>query len=120
MNTDFSQFNLHPELVQAVAERGYETPTPIQAQVIPVMLAGQDVIGQAQTGTGKTAAFALPMLHNLQSSSKKVQALVVTPVRVRAPPRVQVQPRPPPRVPLEALARVRAPVPARAPAEAPE
>ena len=81
MNTDFTQFNLHPELVQAVVERGYETPTPIQSQVIPVMLSGQDVIGRAQTGTGKTAAFALPMLNNLQSGSNDVQCLVVTPTR---------------------------------------
>lgn len=81
MNTDFSQFNLHPELVHAVVEQGYETPTPIQTQVIPVMLSGQDVIGQAQTGTGKTAAFALPMLHNLVPDWDGVQALVVTPTR---------------------------------------
>jgi len=81
MNTDFSNLNLHPKLVQAVVERGYETPTPIQTQVIPVMLAGQDVIGQAQTGTGKTAAFALPMLQNLQPNAGEVQALVVTPTR---------------------------------------
>ncbi len=81
MNTDFTQLNLHPKLVQAVVERGYETPTPIQSQVIPVMLSGQDVIGRAQTGTGKTAAFALPMLNNLQSGSNDVQCLVVTPTR---------------------------------------
>ena len=81
MNTDFTQFNLHPKLVQAVVERGYETPTPIQSQVIPVMLSGQDVIGQAQTGTGKTAAFALPMLNNLQPNFNAVQCLVVTPTR---------------------------------------
>lgn len=81
MYTDFKQLNLHPELVQGVHERGYTTPTPIQSQVIPVMLAGQDVIGQAQTGTGKTAAFALPMLNNLESGVNFVQCLVVTPTR---------------------------------------
>ena len=81
MKSEFSQFNLHPELVQAVTQRGYQTPTPIQAQVIPVMLAGNDVIGQAKTGTGKTAAFALPMLHNLKPDCNIVQALVVTPTR---------------------------------------
>ena len=81
MNTDFSQFNLHPELVQAVVERGYTTPTPIQSQMIPVMLSGQDVIGQAQTGTGKTAAFALPLLQNMDPHWNEVQALVVTPTR---------------------------------------
>jgi ATP-dependent RNA helicase DeaD len=81
MYTDFKQLNLHPELVQGVHERGYTTPTPIQSQVIPVMLSGQDVIGQAQTGTGKTAAFALPMLNNLVSGVRFVQCLVVTPTR---------------------------------------
>jgi ATP-dependent RNA helicase DeaD len=81
MQTDFLSFNLHPELVKAVIERGYETPTPIQTHVIPVMLAGKDVIGQAQTGTGKTAAFSLPILHNLRPDWEDVQALVVTPTR---------------------------------------
>jgi ATP-dependent RNA helicase DeaD len=81
MTTEFTQLNLHPELVQAVAERGYVTPTPIQIAVIPVMIAGQDVIGQAQTGTGKTAAFALPILQNLRPERKHVQALVVVPTR---------------------------------------
>jgi ATP-dependent RNA helicase DeaD len=60
MTTTFSQLNLHPQLVQAVEALGFNTPTPIQSAMIPVMLAGHDVIGQAQTGTGKTAAFALP------------------------------------------------------------
>jgi len=81
MTTEFDIFDLHPELVQAVAERGYTTPTPIQSAVIPVMLAGQDVIGQAQTGTGKTAAFALPILQNLNIGQGDVQSLVVTPTR---------------------------------------
>jgi ATP-dependent RNA helicase DeaD len=81
MITDFKQFSLHPELVQGVLERGYTSPTPIQSQVIPTMLAGQDVIGQAQTGTGKTAAFALPMLNNLVPGVGFVQCLVVTPTR---------------------------------------
>lgn len=81
MITDFSQLNLHPQLVQAVSEQGFEEPTPIQAGVIPLMLAGQDVIGQAQTGTGKTAAFALPMLHNLRADRKAIQGLVVVPTR---------------------------------------
>jgi ATP-dependent RNA helicase DeaD len=81
MITDFTQFDLRPELVQAVIERGYSTPTAIQTQVIPVMLAGQDVIGQAKTGTGKTAAFALPILNNLAPDWDGVQCLVVTPTR---------------------------------------
>ena len=79
--TDFDSFGLHPELVQAVAERGYQVPTPIQEAVIPLLLSGEDVMGQAQTGTGKTAAFALPMLHNLVPGQKHVQALVVAPTR---------------------------------------
>ena len=56
MTSEFAQFELQPELLQAVAEAGFEAPMPIQSAVIPVMLAGQDVIGQAQTGSGKTAA----------------------------------------------------------------
>ncbi len=81
MTTEFTQLNLRPELVQAVAERGYTIPTPIQIEMIPVMLTGRDVIGQAQTGTGKTAAFSLPILNNLEAGSKNVQALIVTPTR---------------------------------------
>jgi len=81
MNNDFTQFNLKPGLVQAVTERGYQSPTPIQTQVIPIMMAGNDITGQAQTGTGKTAAFALPMLHNLADGWNQVQGLVVTPTR---------------------------------------
>ncbi|MFO7635196.1 MAG: DEAD/DEAH box helicase [Caldilinea sp.] len=81
MTTAFSQLNLHPQLVQTVEALGFTTPTPIQSALIPVMLAGQDVIGQAQTGTGKTAAFALPILHRLQSETNHVQSLVLTPTR---------------------------------------
>ena len=81
MNTNFSEFDLQPELLQTIADIGYETPTPIQSTVIPAMLAGQDVIGQSQTGSGKTAAFSLPILHNLQSRQRHVQSLVVTPTR---------------------------------------
>ena len=60
MTTEFTSLNLRPELVQTVTALGYTEPTPIQAALIPVMLTGVDVIGQAQTGTGKTAAFASP------------------------------------------------------------
>ncbi len=81
MSNDFTQFNLHPQLMQAVSELGYEEPTPIQEAVIPLMLEGRDVIGQAQTGTGKTAAFSLPILQNLEPGQGQVQALVVTPTR---------------------------------------
>ncbi len=81
MKTEFSNLDLRPELVQAVAELGYDEPTPIQAQVIPVLLSGQDVIGQAQTGTGKTAAFALPLLNALVPEVEGVQSLILAPTR---------------------------------------
>jgi ATP-dependent RNA helicase DeaD len=81
MTNEFDNFGLHPQLVQAIAERGYAAPTPIQEGVIPLMLAGQDVLGQAQTGTGKTAAFSLPILHAINPKKKRVQALVVAPTR---------------------------------------
>jgi ATP-dependent RNA helicase DeaD len=67
--------------MQAIQEIGYETPTPIQIKTIPLMLDGHDVIGQAQTGTGKTAAFALPILEKLNLDQRAVQALVMTPTR---------------------------------------
>jgi len=79
----FDTFGLHPQLVQAVADSGYTTPTPIQSALIPVLLQGRDVIGQAQTGTGKTAAFALPTLHSLAQDESRgaVRALVLVPTR---------------------------------------
>jgi ATP-dependent RNA helicase DeaD len=77
----FSSFDLHPSLVQTVAELGYTQPTPIQTALIPVMLGGHDVIGQAQTGTGKTAAFTLPLLNRLDVGTGRVQALVLVPTR---------------------------------------
>ncbi|MDN6124831.1 MAG: DEAD/DEAH box helicase, partial [Brevibacterium sp.] len=61
----FSELGLHPLVLQAVQAQGYETPTPIQAETIPALVEGRDVIGLAQTGTGKTAAFALPALSDL-------------------------------------------------------
>ena len=81
MTHTFDELYLHPELVQTVTRMGYEAPTPIQAEVIPVMLNRQDVIGQAQTGTGKTAAFSLPIIQNLSTEKRFVQCLVVTPTR---------------------------------------
>ncbi len=81
MTTEFTALNLRPELEQAITQLGYTTPTPIQSGIIPVMLTGQDVLGQAQTGTGKTAAFALPILHNLESGQGHIQALVLAPTR---------------------------------------
>lgn len=87
--TDFSQFALDARIQRAIVDAGYATPTPIQAQAIPVVLAGQDVMGSAQTGTGKTASFVLPILQNilpLASSSTSparhpVRALVLAPTR---------------------------------------
>ncbi len=81
MINEFATLGLHPDVVQAVAERGYLSPTPIQEGVIPLMLAGHDILGQAQTGTGKTAAFSLPILHTIDPSQKRVQALIVAPTR---------------------------------------
>ena len=80
MTTDFTSLHLRQELAQAITELGYSEPTPIQAAIIPIMLNGADVIGQAQTGTGKTAAFALPILQNF-TSQRHVQALVLAPTR---------------------------------------
>jgi len=80
MTTDFTSLNLRDEIMQAIAELGYSEPTPIQSGMIPLMLTGADVIGQAQTGTGKTAAFALPILHNFKPQ-KNPQALILAPTR---------------------------------------
>jgi ATP-dependent RNA helicase DeaD len=80
MTTDFLSLNLREEIMQAITELGYAEPTAIQSGMIPLMLTGVDVIGQAQTGTGKTAAFALPILNNLQPQ-KNPQALVLAPTR---------------------------------------
>jgi ATP-dependent RNA helicase DeaD len=77
----FDELGLSEPLRQAIDDVGYEAPTPIQLKTIPLLLAGQDVIGQAQTGTGKTAAFALPILQNLDLKQKAVQALILTPTR---------------------------------------
>ena len=77
----FSQFDLKPALHKALDEVGYETPTPIQEQTIPLLLEKKDVLGQAQTGTGKTAAFALPLLSNLNLRQKDPQILVLAPTR---------------------------------------
>lgn len=80
-STTFSQLGLPAALLKALDEVGYETPSPIQAQTIPLMLEGRDVVGQAQTGTGKTAAFALPILANLDLKQKNPQVLVLAPTR---------------------------------------
>jgi ATP-dependent RNA helicase DeaD len=79
--TAFKDLGLSPDIQQALDELGYEDPTEIQKQAIPELLAGHDVIGQAQTGTGKTAAFGLPLLQYLDPANKEVQAIVMTPTR---------------------------------------
>ncbi len=78
----FNQFNLDPRLLAGINHLGYTTPTPIQVKTIPAALAGEDIIGTAQTGTGKTAAFVLPILHRLLSGPRnRTRALIVTPTR---------------------------------------
>ncbi len=77
----FQDLALSPPLLTALAEVGYESPSPIQAATIPPLLQGRDLLGQAQTGTGKTAAFALPVLSNLDLGKTKPQALVLAPTR---------------------------------------
>ena len=80
----FTDFKLHPQLQRAVQSAGFATPTPIQARAIPIGLAGRDLIGTAQTGTGKTAAFVLPILQRLLNDPSKLgrtRALIVTPTR---------------------------------------
>jgi len=79
--TSFDQLDLTKPLLKILNEVGYETPSPIQAETIPLLLHGKDIIGQAQTGTGKTAAFALPFLSNLNLKQKDPQVLVLAPTR---------------------------------------
>ncbi|HET7363249.1 MAG TPA: DEAD/DEAH box helicase [Burkholderiales bacterium] len=89
INTSFATLGLAPELLRAVADQGYTTPTPIQAQAIPVVLSGKDLLGAAQTGTGKTAGFTLPLLQILSAKANAshsparhpIRALVITPTR---------------------------------------
>ncbi len=79
--TSFSDFEFSPAILKALDDAGYESPTPIQSSIIPHVMAGTDVVGQAQTGTGKTAAFALPLLSRLDLKKRKPQVLVLTPTR---------------------------------------
>ncbi len=80
-NTSFAQLGLSDAVLKSVEEIGYEAPSPIQEQSIPPLLSGKDILGQAQTGTGKTAAFALPLLSRLDVSRAEPQILVLTPTR---------------------------------------
>ena len=77
----FKDLKLKEELLQSLQELNFKTPTPIQASAIPVLLQGKDVAGQAETGSGKTAAFGLPLLHNIDTTLQQVQALVIVPTR---------------------------------------
>src|SRR5260370_26559864 len=80
----FNELGLSPELLQAVTDAGYTTPTPIQHQAIPVVASGRDVLGCAQTGTGKTASFVLPMIDMLASGRARVRmprSLILEPTR---------------------------------------
>ena len=89
----FTSLGLRAELLRAVAEQGYSEPTPIQCQAIPPILAGRDLMGGAQTGTGKTAGFTLPLLQRLMDAGKAqnslpkgrrpIRALVLTPTQLR-------------------------------------
>ena len=83
---DFSELNLNEQILTALGEEGYSEPTPIQAEAIPIVLEGRDLLGCAQTGTGKTAAFAIPILQRLAerpagAEKRKISALVITPTR---------------------------------------
>jgi ATP-dependent RNA helicase DeaD len=80
-STTFADLQIHPAVLRATADVGYESPTAIQAATIPALMAGTDVVGLAQTGTGKTAAFAIPILSKIDVTSKATQALVLAPTR---------------------------------------
>lgn len=81
MNMNFSEMGLSRKMLNSIEKMGFVEPTPIQSRAIPVILNGRDIIGQAHTGTGKTAAFGIPLLEMLDYSSKKVQALILCPTR---------------------------------------
>ena len=81
----FDSLGLKPQILSALKQQGYTQPTPIQAQSIPVLLEGYDLLGTAQTGTGKTAAFTIPIIEHLLNApserKRRIKALVVTPTR---------------------------------------
>ena len=77
----FDELQLDERIIRAITEMGFEEASPIQAQAIPVAMEGRDMIGQAQTGTGKTAAFGLPLLQKVDPKVKKLQAIVLLPTR---------------------------------------
>jgi ATP-dependent RNA helicase DeaD len=77
----FEDLELKPQILRAIKDMGFEEATPIQSQAIPAVISGVDVIGQAQTGTGKTASFGIPLLQKVDPSIKKTQAIVLSPTR---------------------------------------
>ena len=81
MASKFDELGLQPQFIQAIAEMGFDQPTPIQAATIPALLEGRNVIGQAQTGTGKTAAFVCPCFKTCEPGEKTPQALILAPTR---------------------------------------
>src|SRR3954468_19076283 len=81
MSSEFEALGLTAKSVKGIKDVGYESPTPIQSRAIPILMAGADLIAQAQTGTGKTAAFALPILEKLKAGHDAPQALVLCPTR---------------------------------------
>src|SRR5690554_2798274 len=78
---EFNDLNIHPNILKAIEELGFEAPTPIQSQALPKLYEGKDIIGQAQTGTGKTAAFGIPMIEKVNPKEKAVQVLILAPTR---------------------------------------
>src|SRR5215213_9627613 len=78
---EFAEFGLRSELERALASMGYEEPTPVQVAAIPLLLAGRDLIAQAQTGTGKTAAFGIPIVERVEAGGHDPSALVLAPTR---------------------------------------
>ena len=81
MYDTFTELGVKPEILKAVEDMGFEEPTPIQKAAIPTALSGKDLIGQAQTGTGKTAAFGIPVLERIDVSKPGPQAVILSPTR---------------------------------------
>src|SRR5213596_2825704 len=77
----FSELGLSPEILKAIDKLGFEQASPIQAEAIPVLMAGRDVVGQSQTGSGKTAAFGIPAVEKVDATKKAVQVLILCPTR---------------------------------------
>ena len=80
-NMSFERFNLHPDLMRGIRDMRYENPTPIQEQAIPPILEGKDLIANAQTGSGKTAAFLIPLINRFITRPQGTRALILVPTR---------------------------------------